>query len=54
MSLTAKLDTIGAGAERNIAPVALKQMHQATEERQNSGILDEMIRPGQPQSYPTR
>ncbi|MBT4162103.1 MAG: hypothetical protein HOC70_06030 [Gammaproteobacteria bacterium] len=48
MSLSEKLDQIRAGAEENIPAPALEQMHKATAELQNSGILDRMIKPGDP------
>lgn len=47
MSLTEQLDTIRAGAEKNIPAPALEQMHRATAELQSSGILDGVIKVGQ-------
>ncbi len=47
MSLSEKLDTIRAG-EANIPPPALAMMHQATDELQNSGQLNDVIKPGCP------
>ncbi len=46
MSLTEKLDAMREGAEKNIPAPALEQMHRATRELQESGILETMIKPG--------
>lgn len=46
MSLNEQLDTIRAGGEKNIPAPVLEQMHRATRELQESGILDGVIKPG--------
>lgn len=46
MSLAEKLDAIREGGEKNIPAPALEQMHRATRELQESGVLDGVIKPG--------
>lgn len=48
MSLAKKLDDIRAAGDKNIPAPMLAQMHKATEELQNSGILESMVKPGDP------
>ena len=48
MTLSERLERIHAGFEAKAPPEALTVMHRATEDLRNSGILDQVPRPGDP------
>ncbi len=47
MSLAEKLDAIRAGGEKSIPAETAALMHRATQELQDSGILERVIKPGE-------
>lgn len=48
MSLSEQLDKIRAGGAKRIPPERLAIMHRATDDLRNSGIMDDVIRVGDP------
>lgn len=48
MSLQEKLDAIRAGSVDRIPPDALAIAHKATNDLRDSGILDQVLKPGDP------
>ena len=46
MSLQAKLDEYKANFEKTAPPDILMQMHQATDDLRNSGVLEKVLMPG--------
>lgn len=48
MSLAEQLDKIRAGAVKRIPPERLAVMHRATDDLRNSGIMNDVIKVGDP------